>query len=309
MVSYDSFFLALMRARSPHARAARQWLLNAWLGRGQPACRSYLDRAWRNQLRHRCLQRFWELYLVAAALQAGLTPVRRERDEGPDLIVKWKGYVVGIEAVCPTAGDENGAVRVEDLPPGVVGSHPTDTIEARIARALREKANAVRRYLDRDRFGCDTFVFAVNLRGAARNWGDALPPVVVRAAFGVGPIGLKIRRSDLSVAGEFLQGEDENASHPGAPKMVFSPSQKSHWRAVSGILWADPNGANVDPWNHPGLHGGDLASALLWVRNPFADTPLDPPPLARHEHAVEVKDGAIVGVAPYCRPVTSKAHR
>jgi hypothetical protein len=71
----------------------------------------------------------------------------------------------------------------------------------------------------------------------------------------------------------------------------------------------DPAGANVDPWNRPAPRDQDLASAFRRVRNPFADPPLDLLPLARQEHAVEVKDGTIAGVAPGNRSVTSMARR
>lgn len=303
MEEVDPAFVALCRPRNRYERAACRWLFDAWRGRGQPACGPHLDPVWRHKLRTDFLQRFWELYLVAAVLEAGLEPAARKHDAGPDIILRIADAIVGVEAVCPSRGAEGSTMRVPELPvgTGIASLHPMEEVEARIVKALRSKGQQIIRWQQHDDARCDSYIIAINTRGATGHRGDTVPPSVLRAAFGMGPIAVDVNREDLSFSDPYVTHEQRNAKHPGVPKGLITP-ETAPWRRVTGLVYAD-----VDAFNHPGLHGRPVRSALVWVPNPYADLAIAAPAIAMHQHELHRERDTAWSMDVHPRPLGHNA--
>jgi hypothetical protein len=130
----DDTYRHIVKGKTPQARGAREFTYELW-NRTAPFLGPDLQRRAETQFH----QSFWEMYLVAAALDLGL-PVkpRRERrfaKRGPDLQI---GDVdAWIEAVAVTPGVGDDAVPSAEL--GTVRSVPHDRIKLRLLGGLSEK--------------------------------------------------------------------------------------------------------------------------------------------------------------------------
>jgi hypothetical protein len=137
-------------------------------------------------------QRWFELYLGAALVDAGLDVRAPTPGKGPDFEIHAGGRRIFVEAVCPTAGDPEHPDAVSepdyrdaDGRPAAV-QVPHDRITLRIAGAVRAKLDVFDKYrlkglVDPE----DACIVAVNLRGIPQAWADSRE-FFFRAVYGMG---------------------------------------------------------------------------------------------------------------------------
>lgn len=282
----------LRRSRHSRTQAARRWILNWMLGRQNPRATDFLDSEWRLRLPFEFEHRFWELYVAAAALEAGL-PLHSGRTAGQADIVSLVGSErKHIECVATTSGIDGNPDRVQMPTPGIAERVPVRDIELRILSIVSEKIAYMHKRSARGAIGRDDhYYIAVNIRGATQMRGDSQPPYALRAAFGIGDIVVPFDRDTMESQPPFVWTQDVLVRSSGAavPKGFLS-SVTTAPAQLSGILFAQ-----VDAFNHPGLAGAPLSSAFSYIPNPFALKPAPNPPIPARIYQGQVEAGSVVG--------------
>ena len=243
----------LIHPRRPVEVAARQRCEAMWRLFQPLADPNFLER-----LPFEFHQRWFEMYLGATLVSAGLDVRARTPGRGPDFEILVDGRRVYIVAVCATAGDRLHADAVPEPVyrdaegRTVCAQVPHDRISLRIATSVRPKLNAFDRY----RAGGlvvpdDACVIAVNLRDVPQAWPDAKEGFF-RAIYGVGNRFMVI---DPQV-GEIVSTGREHRTlltrSSGAAEAVAPMLDPNH-SDVCAIL-----GSSADAWNMRLPFGDDL---------------------------------------------------
>ena len=247
----------------------------------------YLDADIAQKLKRQFHQCFWEMYLAAALLDAGVELVpRSERtrpDCGPDIQLRAGGW---IEAVAVSAG--TGPDAVQEGQPGVARTVPDEEMKLRLLSALSEKRRKFDAYhasgLLNDGAPC---LVAINgaLVPSARL--ERTVPRIVRAVLEVGNEVFILDRA----SGEVTERTHEN--QPAVRKRsCASVSQGSFLDGSSALISASLYSC-VDAVNRTQQLGSDFVT----IHNPTADRPLarghirkgtewwlDNDQLQRHDH-------------------------
>jgi hypothetical protein len=252
----------LIHPRRPVEVAARQRCEEMWRLFQPLADPNFLER-----LPFEFHQRWFEMYLGAGLVSAGLDVSAPTPGRGPDFEIRADGRRVYVEAVCATAGDP----LHEDAVPepiyrdaegnAVCAPVPHDRITLRLAHSVRAKLNAFDRYrgagLVRSDDAC---VIAVNLREIPHAWADA-KEFFFRAVYGVGNRYMVIDPQAREVVATGREHRTLLTRASGAAEEVAPMLDPNH-EDVCAIL-----GSSADAWNMREPFGDDFvlmphASAL-----------------------------------------------
>ncbi|MGB7414993.1 MAG: hypothetical protein WA902_12365 [Thermosynechococcaceae cyanobacterium] len=107
-------------------------------------------------------QHFWEIYLAASLLEAGLNLQDSSGRDGPDLCIKADdGSKVWMEAV--TAAPGQGIDAVQEVEIGTVRSVPDNQIKLRLLNAFAGKIKQYKRYRDKNLVSSEEqYIIAIN---------------------------------------------------------------------------------------------------------------------------------------------------
>ena len=259
-------YRALIHPRRPIEVLARQRCEAMWRLFEPLADPNFLER-----LPFEFHQRWFEMYLGAALVSAGLDVSAPTPGRGPDFAIRADGRRVYIEAVCATAGDplHEDAVQeptYRDAEGNLVAAQvPHDRITLRLAHSVRAKINAFDRYRGTGLVTPDdACVIAVNLREIPHAWADA-KDFFFRAVYGVGNRYMVIDRQ----AGEIVDAGHEHRTlltrASGAAEEVAPMLEPNH-ADVCAVL-----GSSADAWNMREPFGDDFV--LMPHANALAPLP------------------------------------
>jgi hypothetical protein len=203
-------------------------------------------------------RRWFEMYMGATLVSAGLEVSAPTPGRGPDFQILADGRRIFIEAVCPTAGDPEHDDAVPE--PVYTEAHgesqavqvPTDLITLRIASVVRAKLDAFDRYR---RTGLvtaeDACIVAVNPREVPHAWADA-KEYFYRSLYGVGNRFAVIDTQTREVVRTGREHRTLLIRSGGAAEAVAPLLDPNH-ADVSAIL-----GSAADAWNMREPFGDDF---------------------------------------------------
>jgi hypothetical protein len=203
-------------------------------------------------------QRWFEMYLGAALVSAGLEVGAPTPGRGPDFEIRADGRRVYVEAVCATAGDS----LHEDVVPepiyrdtegnAVCAQVPHDRITLRLAHSVRAKLNAFDRYRNAGLVvPDDACVIAVNLREIPHAWADA-KEFFIRAVYGAGNRYMVIDPRAREIVATGREHRTLLTRAGGAAEEVAPMLDPNH-EDVCAIL-----GSSADAWNMREPFGDDF---------------------------------------------------
>ena len=255
----DKFFNALKNEVSPWCAEAKVFTQSLW-----EKTHSYLDSDLANELRTQFHQRFWEMYLVAALLEAE-KEIEKGRSVGPDICIKFADSPkIWMEAIAPLAGTGNDAVQ--EAPPRIVRSVPDEQIKLRLLHAFNEKFKKFKKYQEKNLI-CDIELCIIAINAAqvpsARLDNDDVPRIVSSLLPFGSPV-ITMSRDTLEVidSSYAYQGHVAKTSGTQIPTTSFLNSE---YADISAVIYS-----NVDVLNFP----ENLGHGLLLFHNPLARNPL-----------------------------------
>jgi hypothetical protein len=224
----------------------------------------YLDSDILKELLIQFHQRFWEIYLAAALLEAGLNLQQSSGRDGPDICIESdNGAKIWVEAVTATPGQGNDAVQEAVI--GTVRSVPDDQIKLRLLNAFAEKSRKYKRYREKNWISSEEpYIIAINAAQVPSARRELEIPRIVRSLLPFGFQVLHLSRETLEVTGTSYdyQGEVIKASGTGIETTSFLNSE---YAGISAVIYSC-----VDAFNYP----TEISKALLLFHNPLATTPL-----------------------------------
>lgn len=259
-VAIDPLYASIREGDADHTREARILIESFW-----QAAAPYVDHDIQSKAAVSFHPHFWELYLTASLLRAGLPLVpraeRRVRGRGPDLQLTRPN--VWIEAIAATPG--NGPDAVPDGEGVPCRPVPDDQIKLRILTAIDEKFKKFQKYVSDGTIGpSESCVVAVNTGLAQQKRGDLEPPRIVRCLFPFGHEVIEISPRDGRVVGRRHEYQPAVMKRSGAtvPTTGF---ETPGWARVSAVIHSA-----VDVFNGTTAMGREF----VVVHNPQATNPL-----------------------------------
>ncbi len=251
----DQFFNALKNEVSPWCAEAKVFTQNLW-----EKTHSYLDLDLANELRTQFHQRFWEMYLAAALLDAG-KELEEGRSAGPDVCIKSAGSSkIWLEAVAPLSG--SGADAVQEAQLKGVRSVPDEQIKLRLLHAFDEKYKKFKKYREKslvcNNEPCVIAINAAQVPSASLDDDDV--PRIVGSLLPFGNLAMTLSRHTLEVIDSSYDYKDSvfKASGTQIPTTSFLNPEYS---GISAVIYS-----SVDVLNFP----GELSRGLLLFHNPLA---------------------------------------
>jgi hypothetical protein len=190
-------------------------------------------------------QRWFEMYLAVALLQAGLE-ISCPKGNAPDVRVQLRdGRALWLEAIAPTGGETGNPDRIVYPPkrqpgePAVAYRVPIDQVTLRVSGALHDKAKKIKTYRDRAIIAHDEqALIAINVNRIPHGLYDA-ERYALGATYGVGPLTVTFDR--------------------GTAKVV-----ESGYTHQAELLRSSGNSVDTAPFLHPGLEHvtGALVSSV-----------------------------------------------
>jgi hypothetical protein len=272
----DEVYNALRGKLNPWCDEARSFIQELWRD-----VESYLDPDLPSKLPHEFHQRFWEIYLAASMVRAGIQLLPRPGrhvDAGPDICFIGKsGKKVWIEAVTAFAGAGPDTVQEGRL--GVARDVPDDQIKLRLLNAFDNKYRKYKEYMENDIISSEEpYVIAINAARVPSAMLERELPRIVRALLPFGHEVIHLDRQSLGVVGFSHEYKDTVEKISGA-RISTAPFLDLAYSGISAVLYSC-----VDVFNHPAAPGTDL----LLLRNPIARNPLEAGFLGRgYEYWVE----------------------
>lgn len=216
----------------------------------------YCDRDFLIQIRSNFQERWWEMYLTTALIDLGYE-VHCPKP-GPDVGIVHNGQRIWFEAVTPGPGTDGHPDRVPDPRGGEFEVQPTRQMLLRLTSAVTGKlTNQFESWRDNGIVGdSDCYLVAVNTYRFQGFSNDGLPPLLLRAAYGIG---------DMFAAIDRTTGSTTHSGYQSAPI-----SRKSSGRSVDCDLFRrfrDLSGLITSP-----ISAGVVSDcgAFRTAPNPFA---------------------------------------
>ncbi|HZF12201.1 MAG TPA: hypothetical protein VFE33_25725 [Thermoanaerobaculia bacterium] len=272
----DEVYESVRMEINSQCREAKSFLQSLWT-----RAEAYLDSDLSLKITRDFHQRFWELYLASALLDAGLPLLPRKSERvmaGPDICISiGPERRIWVEAVAVSPG--TGPDAVQEATPGVAQDVPDDPIKLRLLNAFDEKYRKHSAYLKKG-VVCpsDPYVIAINAAMVPSAMLEREVPRIVRSLLPFGHSVIHLDRESLKAvgSGHRYQGTVTKLSGAEIPTDAFL---NSTFGSVSAVLYSW-----VDAFNHPDELGADL----LLLHNPLALNSLDLGFLRRgHEFWVE----------------------
>jgi hypothetical protein len=224
----------------------------------------YLDADILQELPVQFHQRFWEIYLAASLLEAGLSLQHSSGRDGPDICIGADdGSKVWVEAVTASPGQGNDAVQKAEL--GVSRTVPDDQIKLRLLNAFDEKSRKYKRYRERNWIGSEEpYIIAINAAQVPSATRELEIPRIVRSLLPFGFQVLHLSRETLELTGSSYEYRGEVIKASGT-EIETTSFLNPEYSGISAVIYS-----SVDAFNHP----TEISKALLLFHNPLATNPL-----------------------------------
>ncbi len=224
----------------------------------------YLDSDILKELPVQFHQRFWEIYLAASLLEAGLNLQRSSGRDGPDICISGdNGSKVWVEAVTASSGQGNDAVQEAEF--GTVRSIPDDQIKLRLLNAFAEKSRKHKRYREKGWVSSEEpYIIAINVAQVPSASLELEIPRIVRSLLPFGPQVLHLNRETGKVTGIGYEDQGKIIKASGT-EIETNAFLNPEYSGISAVIYSC-----VDVFNHP----TEISRALLLFHNPLATTPL-----------------------------------
>jgi hypothetical protein len=257
----DEVYCALKDEINPRCSDAKIFVEELW-----EKAYSYVDPDLGAELPHQFHQRFWEIYLAASFIEAGLNLERSSGRNGPDICIKADDESrIWVEAVTASSGRGNDAIQ--EAVPGVVRDVPDNQIKLRLLNAFSAKSTKYQQYREKNWVGSeDPYIIAINAAQVPSARREREIPRIVRSLLPFGHEVLHLDRETMEVTGTSheYQGEVIKVSGTGIETTSFLNTKYS---GISAVIYSC-----VDAFNHP----TEISKSLLLFHNPLA---LNPVPL------------------------------
>lgn len=260
----DDTYRTISSEQHPRYVAARAYVEDIWT---QTA--PYLDENLPRRAKDEFQSVFWEMYLCATLLEAGIqvTPRagRPRQNEGPDLQLQIANVSAWCEAIAVTAGEGQDAVL--EPPHGEVHDVPHDRIKLRLLSALSDKRKKFEIYASngivREGAPC---VVAINAFQVPYAYNELEVPRIVSSVF---PIGWPTVRMSLKT-GKLVDGPYQFQPHVSKSNGTCVPTdtfEGHNCMIVSAVIYS-----TVDVFNLPSRLGADFV--VVHNSNTTAPLPL-----------------------------------
>lgn len=243
--------------RVPFVRPAKRYVERLWR-----IYAPYADRHFREDARKHFLQRYWEMYLAVALMDAGFTPVK-PADKGPEFFIEIDSRRVWVEAIAPSGGQ--GPDKVSELPLEEAFKVPMEQVLLRYTNALAEKHAKYRRDVEKGIVGTnDGYVLAINCREIPHARFGSVIPYVVQAflPFGNATVTFDVRTG--KIVDKYFERR-ESVSKLNAVKIPTTAFLDPAYAGISAIIHSA-----VDASNSPVVLGEDF----FVLHNPIASYPI-----------------------------------
>lgn len=254
----DEVYCALKDELNPRCQEAKRLVEELW-GRVQ----NYVDPDVLAELPNQFHQRFWEIYLAASLVEAGLHLEQSSGRHGPDICIKVAQSRVWVEAVTASSGQGNDAVQKAEL--GVVRDVPDDQIKLRLLNAFAEKSRKYKKYIEKNWVSAkEPYIIAIS---AAQVPSASLEREIPRIVRSLLPFGHQVLHLDMKT----LELVNTSHKHQG---VVFKTSGteiettsflNAEYAGISAIIYSC-----ADIFNHP----VEISKSLLLFHNPLALNPI-----------------------------------
>jgi hypothetical protein len=243
--------------RVPFVRPAKRYVERLWR-----IYAPYADRHFREDARRHFLQRYWEMYLAVALMDAGFSPVK-PANEGPEFFIEIDGRRVWVEAIAPGGGQ--GPDKVREFPLGEAFNVPTEQVLLRYTSALAEKHAKYRCDMGKGIISPENgFILAINCREIPHAWIGGVIPYVVQAflPFGNPAVAFDIRTGQI--VDKYFERR-ESVSKLNTVKIPTTAFLDPAYAGISAIVHSA-----VDAANSPAVLGEDF----FVLHNPLASRPI-----------------------------------
>ena len=257
----DDAYLQLRYPTHPFAEESRTHLEQLW-AMAEPFTDLQLPRRARRSFH----AAYWEVYLTAALLDAGLPLAARGRrhfrGKGPDLQVGMRPKVAWVEATASTPGAGVDHVREAG---NRVRAVPDDQIKLRLLASIDEKKAKYDHYVASGLVDVgEPFIIAINGAMVPSAQLELALPRIVRCVY---PFGHEVLELDLkrhAITGSHYEFTDCVGKASGATVSTdwFGRIENA---GTSAVLYSC-----ADVWNPPQVLGADF----VLVHNPLATNPL-----------------------------------
>ncbi|MCK5057967.1 MAG: hypothetical protein KAT34_15030 [Candidatus Aminicenantes bacterium] len=160
----------------------------------------YADKDFHQQFQKDIHSRFWEMNLTCTFIEKSLPVKKKNKDEGPDILLEGKDFRIWVEAIAPTSGDKNNIDRVHGFVNGKATRIPNDKIILRYTQSIVDKSEKLNRYLSNEvALPSDAYVIAIN--SCKIEWAivTSKPPLILKALFPIGDRSLSINNETKQI--------------------------------------------------------------------------------------------------------------
>lgn len=254
----DEVYCVLKDEINPRCQEAKKLVEELW-GR----VHNYVDPDVLAELPNQFHQRFWEIYLAASLIEAGLHLEQSSGRDGPDICINLAQSKVWVEAVTASSGQGNDAVQKAEL--GVVRDVPDDQIKLRLLNAFVEKSRKHKKYIEKNWVNAkEPYIIAINAAQVPSARLEREIPRIVRSLlpFGHQVLHLDTKTLELVDTSYEYQGVVIKASGTEIETTSFLNAEYS---GISAIIYSC-----TDVFNHP----VEISKSLLLFHNPLALNPI-----------------------------------
>jgi hypothetical protein len=259
--------------RSRFLRPAKLYVEHLW-----QTYAPYADQHFRQDARKHFLQRYWEMYLTVALIDAGFTPTKLA-DEGPEFFIELEGRRVWVKAIAPGGGE--GPDKVPEFPPGTAFNVPAEQVLLRYTHALAEKRTKYLRNVRKGIIGPDDgYIVAINCREIPHARYGGVIPYALQAFLPFGPLTAVYVLRKGQITDRYFTKRESISKLKGTqiPTTAFLDPA---YACVSAIIHSA-----VDAANSPVVLGADL----FVLHNPLASQPIPTKTFSRWRQYVFADD-------------------
>lgn len=257
----DEVYCAIKDEINPRCKEAKIFVEALW-----KKSHSYIDPDVLAELPIQFHQRFWEIYLAASLLEAGLNLEHSIGRNGADICIKANDESrIWVEAVTASPGQGNDAVQEAEL--RVVRDVPDDQIKLRLLNAFSEKSRKYKRYRDRNWVSAtEPYIIAINAAQVPSARLEREIPRIVRSLLPFGHQVLHLDRKTMEIQGSSHNYQGAVIKTSGT-EIETTSFLNAEYSGISAVIYSC-----IDAFNYP----SEISRALLLFHNPLA---LNPVPL------------------------------
>ena len=184
----DEVYCAIKSKINPRCQEAKMFVEELW-GKAH----AFIDSDASKKLPNEFHQRFWEIYLAAALLEADLNLQHSSGRDGPDICIKANnGSKIWVEAITASSGKGDDAVQRGE--PGVIRDVPDDPIKIRLLNSFDKKWKQYERYRKKNWISSEEpYIIAINAAKVPSATCELEIPRIVRSLL---PFGFQVLHLD-----------------------------------------------------------------------------------------------------------------